>query len=808
MTLRRALTLAALTLLALPACGGPPEPPPPLSLTVDPGLTPSTPALPAFEDGEPRPVAAVTGDDGAQAEFVANEVWLQSDDEAEVQAFVARWNGTVLRTLDLSGAGVSGLPTQYLIRIDASAAELTRLAADLGELRDQREGEVLATGGYRVSSQEGLQLIAAASREAAGGLELGMNWVGAGEQFRDRTTVEAPTGGSLAGVAYVRDAFSWPSHSRFSEQDIGVAEAWRALELSGKLGNRVKLAVLDMGFAPDADWPGGFSTISNVPFTDATGTENLLSCSGGNACPWHGTQVVSAAMAVADNQYGSAGSAGPVADAIAVFTLYDFFTSIQALADARILGTKIANMSYSAPVPWYLGWSVLPFEAATAAFREIGMLIFAAAGNEGKDVDAEGCTWGVCWERTWYTPCENAGVICVGGLAGNSKNKAGGSNYGGEQVDIFAPYTLWLGPDPSAPDNRVQVKNGTSFSSPFAAGVAALIWAANPSQSADRVEDTLMETAHFSQDGRVKRYVNALAAVQAVLGNIPPSVTLSGGGEVPLNVELTLTAEVTDFEDPFPCCTISWSSSVDGALGSGRSLQHTFTTLGSRTLSVTATDSAGATTTASMVLDVVNSPPELTLSQPQDGAEVFRTASVVLRGQASDRNEPGGQLECSRLVWTSSAPDDPFPVTGCEVQVVFDSNGPRTLTLTATDTQGATDAASVGITVVDPPPNLPPFVRITSPEDRANVPTDEPITLAGTATDPEGETDLSYQWTVQLFDQAPIVVGNAPSVEWTPSDTFSFNSEGTYTVRVRLNVTDPQGNTGTDFITLEWIIIL
>ena len=28
--------------------------------------------------------------------------------------------------------------------------------------------------------------------------------------------------------------------------------------------------------------------------------------------------------------------------------------------------------------------------------------------------------FGVCWERTWYTPCENAGVICVGGLAGDS----------------------------------------------------------------------------------------------------------------------------------------------------------------------------------------------------------------------------------------------------------------------------------------------------------------------------------------------------------------------------------------------------
>ena len=69
-------------------------------------------------------------------------------------------------------------------------------------------------------------------------------------------------------------------------------------------------------------------------------------------------------MTEADNGFGGAGSAGPIAEPVLVFTLYDFFTSITALGEARIAGARIANMSYSAPVPWYLGWSVLPFEAA------------------------------------------------------------------------------------------------------------------------------------------------------------------------------------------------------------------------------------------------------------------------------------------------------------------------------------------------------------------------------------------------------------------------------------------------------------
>jgi serine protease len=772
------------------------------SFTVDASVQPPASSLPGFEDGEPRPLASVTNEDGTQAEFVANELWLATDDEAELEAFLARWQGNVLRAFDPQGLG--GLARQYLVRINAAAADPATLGEDLRKLDPN------ATGDHKVSSQEGLKLLAAGASEAASGTNVGLNWVGSGGQFRDRTSLEAPSGSALAGVPYSQDAFAWPSHSSGanSAQNIGVAEAWRALDLAGKLNNRVKLAILDMGFQDDADWRGGWLAISNVPFVNPIGTKNLLWCGGGSDCPWHGTNAFSAAMAVPDNRYGSAGPAGPIANPIVVFTLYDFFTSITALSEARIAGARIANMSYGAPVPWTLAWSVLPFEAATAAFRATGMLLFAAAGNEGKDVDAESCTLGVCWERTWYTPCENAGVICVGGLAGNSKNKAGGSNYGNEQVDIFAPYTLWLGPDPDSPDNRVQVLNGTSFASPFAAGVAALIWAANPSLSAGSVETILMDTAHTSPDPKVRRYVNALAAVQRALGNVPPSITLHAqGGEVPLNVALTLSATIEDFEDPFPCCTVSWTSNVDGVLGSGHSVTRTFTTVGARTITVTATDSAGATSRASLVLNVVNHAPVATISRPLQGEEFFRDAPVILRGRASDRNEPQERLACERLSWTSSVAGDPFPVSGCEAEVTFASDGPRTLTLTATDPQGATGTASVTITIVEPPPNLPPSVQITSPEDGSSPNPFEPITLSGTATDPEGASPLTFEWTTQLEGDPPIVVGNAPSVEWTPSGTYDFSSEGTYVVKIRLSVTDPQGNTGTDFVTLEWLIL-
>ena len=76
-----------------------------------------------------------------------------------------------------------------------------------------------------------------------------------------------------------------------------------------------------------------------------------------------------------------------------------------------------------------------------------------------------------------------------------------------------------------------------------------------------------------------------------------------------------------------------------------------------------------------------------------------------MRATAADPNEPGGRVDCARLRWTSSDPADPFPVTGCGVEVTFPTAGPRTLTVTATDSHGATGTASVRVGVSGAPPD-------------------------------------------------------------------------------------------------------
>ena len=818
----RTIRIAAYTLLvpllvglALVACSGAVPTPPTantVALIVDTALTPPVATLPAL-GGSPRPVAVLVDDDGSRAAFVADELWLSTDDRDAVDALLARWNGTILLELDPEAAGVGGLPRQYLVRIDPTLADVAGLPADLAAI------DADATGSGSVSSAAGLGLLAASAHEAASGHDVGVNWIGEGadvgtQSVADKTLTEAPSGPTLGGVAYTPNPFAWPTHDVGSAQDIGVAEAWRALDAAGRLiPSSVSVAILDMGFEPDADMPAGFVAISNVPFVNPIGTENLLSCSG--PCPWHGTNVASAAFAVPDNGYGSAGPAGPVADPVLVFTSYDFFTSVAALIEARALGARIANMSYSAAVPSFFAVSVLPFEAATIALRAAGMLLFAAAGNDDKNVDAEARDpvfgIGLGFESTWYTPCENAGVICVGGVAPNSLSRDGGSNFGAEQVDVFAPYTLWLGPDPEAPANAVRRKSGTSYSSPFVAGIAALVWAADLAQSASDVEDALLDNAKTSPDDEVGRVVDALGAVRSVLGNVPPTIDVvrpSPGDELDLNATVFFDAIVTDFEDGIACCVVTWTSNVDGQLGTGRGTSSTFTTVGPRTITITAVDAQGAQAIATIPVTVANTAPTVDITKPVPEDDVFQGASTVLRGTSFDRNEPGAELACAALAWTSSNPGDgDFPVSGCEVQVVFGTLGTRTLTLTGVDPQGASATDTAVVTVLDPPPDLPPSVLITNPENFQSVQTDEQITLTGDVTDPEGATPLTLVWTVAVNGGPPEQVGTGNNVLWTPNDTIDFSGEDRYDVTIRLTAQDPGGNSGNDFVQLRFIII-
>jgi len=774
------------------------------TLKVDPTVKPSFPSLPD-SDGGPRPVSSVTDSKGNQGDFVQNELIVTTKDAAKLQALLERYKGKVLGSVKPEDPELSTLEPMYLVRVDASSADSSKLSADLRAL------DPLSRGELRVSSAEGQQLISAAAHEGNG---VGLNWISAPSDFIDKSVTDTAIGTGSAAIG--NNAFYWPFLDAGSVQDIGVTEAWRALQIAGKLGNKVVVADLDIGFHPDAEFPPTRDSFSSV--SGQAALDNCLSfCTNG---AWHGTNVIDTLAGKADNGYGAAGVAGPVVDKV-ILGLSDLteFSNIEAMIRARARGAKIINMSFGGRTPAGLGWTQDPFKLTALAVRTSGTLLFASAGNDGADVDAQDC-FIVCWEEGLWTPCEFGSVICIGGLAVNSVDKAQGSNYGHEDVRLFAPFTMWVGPDPDHAGTGAHSVNGTSFSSPYAAGVAALIWAANPSLSAGQVEGILRDTAHSSVDDRVKHYVNAQAAVKQALGSLAPALEFRvplTGSSVQVGVSGNVQVRAVDFEDGNACCFVTVRSSVEGLLGSAASggstanIPFRFTTLGARTLTASATDSSGKAGTAQITITVVNTPPTVSITAPTDGTNVFRGTALTLRGTSFDPNETDAALPCSSLRWSTDHAAD-GSATGCTASLTFSSNGTRILTLTGTDSQGATAQAGLKVNVIDPPLNLPPVVHITSPANNAFVGPDDNVALSATATDPEGKA-VTVNWSVSSSSNKsgpfanPKTIGSGLSLSWKPTSSYPGGCEQNYFARLTAVGTDPESHSAEDFIVVNVIRI-
>jgi len=506
-------------------CGQSGGNPPRLTFSVDTSFKPLVPELPKL-DGELRPVASVIGPGNIKADFVEDELIVVTDNEKLVSGLVERWNGKVLKTVVPKEINLPNIPAMHLIRIDASQAQTASIGKDILSFNKANGGA------HRVSSQAGLQLIAAAASEAAAGTPVSMNFLLYPNDFLDRSTVEAESGN---GSSWTRNAYQWPHFNTGSPQNMGVGEAWRELTRAPRVRLPVKIAVLDNGFVRHADTPAG-EFIGRV--AGPLGTPNPSLCSGGTPCPFHGANVTDALMGIPDNRSGAAGPAGPIAEAVMVERpAPDIFFLIDAIANTlQGLATRpqIINMSFSSSIPAAL--AVLPGGAInlfTAGLRASGILLFASAPNDGLDIDALDGIGPITWERDWIMPCENDGVICVGGMANNSRQRhpssAFGSRFGMQptSVDIFGPFTVWVSDEssdmPGGTSPAAKLVNGNSFASPFVAGVAGLIWAAMPAPSADQVESILFATAQPGiAPGDVPLRPNAHAAVCRALGGCAP----------------------------------------------------------------------------------------------------------------------------------------------------------------------------------------------------------------------------------------------------------------------------------------------
>jgi serine protease len=682
------------------------------------------PPVPSIEDsGAQHPVAALRDSHGNVTSFVADELIVRLPDKADEKATVAEWGATVLDREVLPPEMDGG--TLLLVRVDGTKGNVDQLSANAHRLQP------MVGGSYSVSSGQALQLIALAYQVlAGGGPTVNLNFLG-----RPAGLVDDVVARNVSDNPAVtpRNVFDWPYMRTGGAQDIGVGEAWRMLALAGKITDQpqrlIKIAIMDAGFIRTPDLPN--LTVFNGSFDrDGRTAPNAAGCSTGPGCQWHGSDVSHTLAALPANGQGVAGPAGPVADLLLMQSptnVLTFFSFLIEFPRMVLNHPRIINISADFEL------SPVLFAIANAAgdllapIRLSGTLIFGAAGNKHTNVDATDCfPAGVCWESQINMPCELHHVICVGGLGTDSSAIDGGSNFGaadhgldGQGVDIYGPYHVFA---PETPDlTRIVTASGTSVAAPFVAGVAALIWAANPDRSADDVERILLTTAHRG-GGAANGYlwVDAAAAVHAALGPVcePPTAQIlqpQPDAVVAADDPVTFRGVGMDRGAELPGPALTWS--VDGVhVGNGTTLRHDFATAGRHTVSITARGCSAVPTTRTMGITVrrVNTAPgQVTILYPSDHASLFATGveggvsfvDVILSGTA--RYADGSAVPASRLHWRSSIDNDLGPGANPAVRLHSGNcvNGVHVLTLEAFAADGITSigTATVTVTVLSAP---------------------------------------------------------------------------------------------------------
>lgn len=700
--MRRSLRILPGLLLLFAACGDGASTPGGARVTVSPDrVSPFTDALPAWQEGgSVRPVAAIQDGD-RQVAFVENEILVATDDMDALDAFVERWNGVVVDSFDPAEMGLDDVPRQHVVRIDPDPGLVgpATLEADLALLAPELEGEVT------FSSEAGMRLFAVVAAESVDGtLEVDVSWIARPALFADYETEEAPQGTGF------RDAFTMKHLRSGGAQDTGVVEAWIALERADRLGNRVRIGIIDGGFSQNEDTTVGRSwTYAPVGSSDGIETPNPNQCSGGNACPWHGTGVVHAAAGTPDNQFGSAGTAGPIADVDMRHTPLDHGSIKSALGSLG--ASDIINMSFGGSISSTWQFSIDGYRDFVQAAAE-QRLIFAAAGNSGDDMDDS---------RINY-PCEFNHVICVGALGDGTTNAAGYSNFG-SRVDIWAPGTnVRVGPDPSTGTTQTRTPNGTSIASPFAAGVAALIMAADPSLSRNGVEARLLSNAHTSSsDSKVESWVDARAAVLAALPNNPPQVYIEDpmeGASFDEGSAVMYRARVDDLDSDVSDVIVSWSHTTEdvyysmGATMDGEVLEDSSLCAGSYVVQAEIDGGIGDSVALSFdplpdadaPAHCAPAPDEIVIDSPSDGA-VFAEGDTFSLSASVNHMPPAHPV-----IWREGGPSGRILGMGLASSTRFGA-GTHVIWVGYGD---ASDSVTVEVMATA---NTAPTVTITSPPD-------------------------------------------------------------------------------------------
>jgi minor extracellular protease Epr len=333
-----------------------------------------------------------------------------------------------------------------IVVVDLTPADLASLIARGYQVIETRTNNVIAAVSHRLRVPSGTALEAARDevRSLASGSSADFN-----HYYRTDQSYELAAGPACQG----------PQCAAF--QLVGLRTAADVADC----GVGARIGLIDTGINPDHEtFAQGRLTILSVVPDDLPPSRSQ-----------HGTAV--AAILIGDPASRSPGLV-PEADVIAVDAFHlvgqdersDVFSLVGAMDQLALEGVDVVNMSLSGPPNVVL-------EQMVMRFAERGIVIVAAAGNEGPKADP-------------LFPGAYAPVLTVTAVdsRGDIYRRAGQ----GPHVDLAAPgVDVWT----AASVKGARGKTGTSFAAPFVTAAVAMLMARNEGMTVAEVTEVLTETA-------------------------------------------------------------------------------------------------------------------------------------------------------------------------------------------------------------------------------------------------------------------------------------------------------------------------
>ncbi|GGS26523.1 type VII secretion-associated serine protease [Streptomyces nojiriensis] len=268
----------------------------------------------------------------------------------------------------------------------------------------------------------------------------------------------------------------------WSLQRLLLDELWAQTKGKDKNGNSVRVAVIDTGVdRANPQLSAAIDTGAGKDFVDAKGGDGTVDTIG------HGTKVAGLIAARPQQGTGFVGLA-PESTIIPIRQndgqgKGNAANLSQAIDHAVAKGAQVINISQDTDAQLSadsdLGKSV---QKAVAA----NVVVVASAGNDGLSGQ----------KRKTY-PAAFPGVLAVG--ASDRNNERAGFSQPGDFIGVAAPGVDMVS---TVPGFGQCIDNGTSFSAPYVAGVAALLRAKHADWSAQQIVWQIQNTAERTVKGR------------------------------------------------------------------------------------------------------------------------------------------------------------------------------------------------------------------------------------------------------------------------------------------------------------------